>query len=288
MPPLSPALLTRLDPAFPLLWRDADTLQLGMDGDVTVSASADWVELLLSRMRTGFRRSAFDVIAHALGAPRAEARQLLARVDRYLVDEAPRSSDAWIEAIDLTDGRAAHRMREALSDEGITIRDRPSQGDVAIVLVRGQAAAVQFARLLGDDRTHLPVAFESGRVTIGPLVVPGRSPCLSCRDGHERDRDPAWPRLHSQLIGRDPGPLRAAMVAGSAALVATLLRGDDQAGDVVTLTADGSRASHSVTFHEECRCREQSFPSQRESAMVRVLHARPTATTSDPAFARRA
>ncbi|NKF33960.1 hypothetical protein HER21_46885, partial [Pseudomonas sp. BGM005] len=78
MSPLTPKVLTRIDPEVPLLWRDGETLQIGIEGTLRIPASAPWVELLVGRMATGFRRGAFDVVAHSVGAPRREARLLLA------------------------------------------------------------------------------------------------------------------------------------------------------------------------------------------------------------------
>jgi hypothetical protein len=69
---------------YPLLWRDEHTLQLGDDGGLRIDAEDPWVEPLLSRLRSGFRRGSFDVIAHAAGAPREAARTLLARLDDVL------------------------------------------------------------------------------------------------------------------------------------------------------------------------------------------------------------
>lgn len=89
MPPLTPRILTRLDPDVPLLWRDGETLQIGLEGTLRIAASAPWVELLVGRMAAGFRRGAFDVVAHSVGAPRAEARMLLTRLEPLLVDDAP-------------------------------------------------------------------------------------------------------------------------------------------------------------------------------------------------------
>lgn len=288
--PLTPPTLTRLDPDVPLLWRDERTLQLGTDGDLQVPADAPWVELLLSRLRSGFRRSSFDVIAHGVGAPRDEARRLLARIGHLLLDDPAGMPPAWVETIGITDGRSAYRAREALADEGVTLVDRSVRGSVGVVLVRGSAAAVQFARYLRDDIPHLPVAFEPGQVTVGPLVVPGRTPCLACRDAADTDRDPAWPLLHAQLVDRDTGPLRAAQVAEGALRAARLLAlGEgDGTGRIVRVSADGSRASRTVTFHEGCRCREPSSPSRPGTSTEPALLARPTATMRSPRYARRA
>lgn len=287
--PLTPPILTRLNPSAPLLWRDEHTLQLGDDGDLRIDAEAAWVEPLLSRLRSGFRRGAFDVIAHAAGAPRDAARLLLARLDPVLLDDAAAARPAWVESIGIADGRSEYRMREALTDEGVALVDHGARPGVGVVLVQGAAAALQFARYLREDIAHLPVSFEPGRVSVGPLVVPGASACLTCRDAHARDHDPTWPLLHTQMIGRDPGPIRAAQVAEAARLTALLLTAEAGSdGRLVRVSEDGSREWRSVSFHEECRCRGQWSPSQRGTATETAPPAPQISTTTAPTFARRA
>jgi bacteriocin biosynthesis cyclodehydratase domain-containing protein len=287
MPPLTPTTLTRLSPAVPLLWRDERTLQLGLDGDVRIDAEAEWVELLLSRMRAGFRRASFDVVAHAVGAPRAAARALFGRLEHLLVDDSPAPRAAWVERLGLTDARTEHRLRESLADEGVPTGERARRSDAAVVLVAGSAAAVQLAAHLRDDVPHLPVAVGRDQVTIGPLVVPGRTPCLTCRDLHARDLDPAWPRLHTQLVARDPGRVRAVLVANAGAIAAHLLAATLSAeSEVVRLRGDGSRDSRAVRFHEGCLCRAPSSRSRPGTATEPVHLVPPNATTTVTGFAR--
>lgn len=288
MSPLSPKTITRLDPGVPLLWRDSETVQLGVDGDVRLTVDAPWVVPLLSRMAAGFRMHSFDVIAHGAGAPRQEAQMLLARLRPLLIDDAATSRAAWVESVGMPDGRCEYRMREALADEGVEPGDRRDPHDCGVILVRGAAAALHLARYLRDDVAHLPVALERGRTTVGPLVIPGETPCLTCRDGHERDRDSAWPRMHAQLIGRDPGPIGTAQLAEAAALAARLLSDDAATGSYVEVSESGGRVWRSVAFHGECRCREQPFRSPRESATAPARPALPSATTTETASAQRA
>lgn len=293
MPPLTPTIITRLAPGLPLLWRDERTLQFGLDGDVHIEVDNEWAEPLLARMSRGFRRASYDVMAHALGAPRAQARDLLGRVEGLLVDESPALPAAWVESIALSDGRCEYRMRESLADEGVPHGIRSRAHDVGVILVPGAAAALQFAPYRRSDVAHLPVAFAPSHVTVGPLVAPGITPCLSCRDANERDRDSTWPRLHAQMIGRDHGPVRAALVAGAGALVAELLASATSLGTsetvqtpMVRLSADGSREWRSVGFHEECLCRAPSSRSRRGSATAPAPLVLPNATTTATGFAR--
>lgn len=288
MSPLTSRTTIRLDPAVPLLWRDGETLQIGIEGTLRIAASDPWVEKLVARMAAGFRRATFDVIAHSVGAPRADARMLLARLEPLLVEDRVSHPAAWVESIDVLDGRCEYRMREALLDEGVVAGARETPTDIGVVLIDGAAAALQFARYLREDITHLPVALERGRTTIGPLIVPGDSPCLTCRDEHERDGDAAWPRMHAQLIGRTAGLVSAARIADAATLVAQLLTETTASGAFVEVSADGRRAWRSVTLHAECRCREQSFLSLRGTGTASAPPARLSATTTATAYARRA
>lgn len=57
------------------------------------------------------------------------------------------------------------------------------------------------------DRTpHLIVALSDGQGVVGPLVVPGRTPCLGCLERNRTEDNPYRPGLRSVLAG---GPGRA-------------------------------------------------------------------------------
>ncbi|CAH0132190.1 hypothetical protein SRABI121_00796 [Microbacterium sp. Bi121] len=290
MSPTTPTTVTRIDPAQPLLWRDADTIQFGLDGTLRVPLTAPWIEPLLQRMRSGFRRSAFDVIAHGIGAPREDARALLAALEPILITDRPPLPCVWIESIDIDDSRVDARMELALCDEGFGTAPRGAAGSVGIVLVQGAASAHRLGSYLRDDLTHVPVAFEPGATVVGPLIVPGRTPCLSCRDAHERDRDPAWPGMHAQLIGANCGQITTTRTAEAAGLIARLLGDADVAKrrKSVRISPDGRRVWREATFHEECRCHDQSFRSPEGTATDDAPLGPPNATMSAPAFARRA
>jgi hypothetical protein len=288
MSPITPPTLTRLDPAYPLLWRDVDTVQFGMEGVVRIPVSEPWVDRLLDSLRDGFRPSAFDVIAHSAGAPREAARELLTALKPVLrTDQAP-LPPIWIESLDMIDSRIGARTEIAMVDEGFRTTVRGHPGAVAVVLVEGAASARQFATHLRDDVVHLPIAFEVGGTSIGPLVVPGRTPCLSCRDAHERERDPAWPTLHAQLVGAASGRITAARTAEAAALAARILAEPGRQSKSVRISPDGRRVWRSVRFHAECRCREQSFRSPEGTATAAVHPAQPNGTTTQRGFERRA
>ncbi len=279
--PRSSPLLTRIAPEFAPLWRDGDTLQFGVAGDVRVRVDRPWVERLVSRLCEGIPLASFDVAAHALGAPRRDARDLLDALAPVLRTDAPPAPAVWAESLNIGDSRIGGWMLDALADLGVQEAARTDPGAVGILLVHGSAAAAQLNAYQREDIAHLPVAFDFGGVSVGPLVVPGETPCLACRDGHERDRDPAWPLLHCQLVGRTDSAIPHALVAETAGIVERLLRADAAESTMVRLSADGTRRRSAVRFHAECRCREQSFRSlqgtETQSALLGPLPATRTA-----------
>ncbi|HET9658239.1 MAG TPA: hypothetical protein VFP72_23005, partial [Kineosporiaceae bacterium] len=76
-------------------------------------------------------------------------------------------------------------------------------------------------RLLAADLAHLSVVVGEAGASVGPLVLPGRGPCLRCLDLHRSERDPAWPRVLAQLLtGRREAAEETACAGLTAALAA--------------------------------------------------------------------
>ncbi len=286
MSPRPTPVTTRLDARYPLLWRDERTVQFGLEGVVAIDVDEPWVEPLLLRLQAGIRPASFDVVAHGVGAPRVAARELLSRLRPVLVSDPAPAPPVSIEGVNLSDDRALERMRQAIEDEGIAVADPDAPDAVALVLLEGAAAALQLAPYLREDRAHLPVAFEREAAVIGPLVVPGRTPCLSCRDEHETRRDPAWPMLHAQLVGRSVS-ISAARIALAARLAARVLRTPvEEAGLTVRVSPDGRLAWRSVRHHEECPCLETPSRSPRGTATAPAPLVPRCETTRSRGYAR--
>lgn len=76
--------------------------------------------------------------------------------------------------------------------------DRPP--DVVVLVDRGVADPVRHTPLRDAGATHLSVVVREASVLVGPLVVPGRTSCLTCVELHRADADPAWPMVAAQLV----------------------------------------------------------------------------------------
>ncbi|WP_245674949.1 ThiF family adenylyltransferase [Herbidospora cretacea] len=77
--------------------------------------------------------------------------------------------------------------------------------------------------LLAHDLTtlgipHLLATCAEGCGSVGPVVVPGRSPCLGCIELTRRDRDPGWPTVRAAIRAQTGcDTVTSGLVAGQAA-----------------------------------------------------------------------
>jgi bacteriocin biosynthesis cyclodehydratase domain-containing protein len=114
-------------------------------------------------------------------------------------------------------------------------------------------------------RPHAMVMVKETTAQIGPLVVPGRTPCLRCLELARADRDPAWPVLAAQLVGeaRAVEPCDVALASAAASLAAMFLLAwiDDPegcsplAGGTVELAlSELALRRRTVVAHPDCGC----------------------------------
>ncbi|MCJ7858049.1 TOMM precursor leader peptide-binding protein [Corynebacterium kalidii] len=83
-------------------------------------------------------------------------------------------------------------------------------GPESLVVLAGQLFPPQDVtrRLMAQGVPHLPCGVVDGRVVVGPLVLPGTTPCLTCLDTQLLSEDPEWRLIRAQSpgnVGR-PGP----------------------------------------------------------------------------------
>ena len=118
----------------------------------------------------------------------------------------------------------------------LTPADAPNRGDLRLVnhwskpqdeLVRLTVVAADTVEpdrvvtesLMRSDQPHLLLRSAGTTVTVGPLVLPGRTSCLRCTDLARRDLDPGWPVLLPQLTSIRM-PTSAVLLAWAAAVAA--------------------------------------------------------------------
>jgi hypothetical protein len=123
----------------------------------------------------------------------------------------------------------------------------------------------RLASLHGQVVAHLPARLRDGVGIIGPLVLPGRSTCLSCVELHRGAYDPEWATVAAYLAGRggraDPSCVAATAGLATAQAIASVDGiGGGPAPAVLDATLEldvvaGVLERQVWAAHPECHCR---------------------------------
>ena len=95
--------------------------------------------------------------------------------------------------------------------------------DVVVVVFDEVADSVRTVRLMVEGVAHLVVTVREGDVVVGPFVLPGQTPCITCLDTRRTELDPLWPQVRDQLrdaAAQVPPAQESSTAAASAALAA--------------------------------------------------------------------
>lgn len=256
---------------------------VGLDADEGARLSPDLTALALRHTRSDggawdtaravlARRATAWVEVHGAGRVGAGTLALLAAagVGHVSVVDAGRCYPGDVAPLGLQrqavgSGRAAAARGRVADVSGSTRTAPPSSAqapDLCILAPDAGPSASLGASWARRTEPHLVAYVRETLGVVGPLVLPGRTACLRCLDLHRRDRDPAWPRVATQLA--DGLPRRACdvslatLVAAQCALQAlAFLDGDAVRAMGVTLeTADNGAGIRRRAWapHPDCGC----------------------------------
>lgn len=287
--------MLRLDPTRIPLWRDATTLQLGEHAETRLTDVSPWQERLLFELARGLPDSGVDVWADLKRVHPRDVRAFITRLGDAVVRteldgrrapggvliEAARngSHDPIVIAMTMALEASSYTVtvvEEADPGEHDRAAAEASDVDLVILVARHVLDPRRAAPHLRADRAHLPVVVGGGNVSIGPLVVPGATACITCLHLERRDDDTAWPLLALQLLSAEPPEPSPELVHESAAALVRVLA-DPAAGRgrSVTLSAGGERRLRAHLPHGECGCRA---PEGNATAPVQLSRSRRTTT----------
>jgi hypothetical protein len=246
-------MMLRLDPRLPLVWRSPNSFQIGIDTPLAlVEKLPPGAERLIEALASGITRSGYDVVARAAGVHPDEAERLLHTLTPAFRSPSARAPSAAV----LGSNTVAREIAAVLADAGRLDHDA-DRASLVVLVEDWVIAPGDHGAWLRRDVPHLPVVVGDIGVTIGPLVRPGRGPCLYCVHLARVDADPAWPAIASQLWGR-PGPAISRLaVAEAAALTARRLRfPSGSSSRALSWRIDRSgRVTPTVWWrHPSCRC----------------------------------
>ena len=262
--------MLRLDPAFPPLWRSTTVLQFGARAIAVVDDPEPWQQRLIRELESGIPEAALDPVAVAFGAPERAADGFVRRIARVLLSEPGNARPVVLQMPDGFPRAHAQIVVRALECAGLIVEEATWFGapeeaapDAApvVVLAHHIVEPRRSAALMAGDVAHVPLVFTGDTAEVGPLVVPGRSPCLACIAAHRRDADPAWPQLAAQLIGRRPPAVGDALAIEAAIVAARLISEGEQnpqrpSGRSLTLYENSlHRSMRAHRPHAMCQCR---------------------------------
>ncbi|NYF10208.1 bacteriocin biosynthesis cyclodehydratase domain-containing protein [Leifsonia sp. AK011] len=287
----------RIDPRWPLVWRDPHTLQVGIDPPRVVLRRVSVLEeRLVSAMSLGIMLDGLDVLA---GGNHAVVVDLLDRLAPVLQAPVPRSRGTTVAVSGA--GRFVDLGARLLGEAGIRVlvSEDPASlvaaaPTLAIVVGHGVLAPRLHSVWLRRDVPHLPVLFTESAVHLGPCVEPGIGPCLACIELHRRDADPAWPTIATQLLARprrtEPPALATEAAAALCRMVMERLENGPVDATALRISVSGERSRHPWTVHPECSCGGLESAFSREltgtdsaSGQLAIPQSRPPTTVQGSA-----
>ncbi len=153
----------------------------------------------------------------------------------------------------------ARAVGETGADVRWTARDAPA--DIEVLCAHGATDMAVPRELLARDISHLLITSDEDGLSVGPLVIPGRTACAGCVALARADGDPWWPRIALQLGGaaRDVVrhlPAESSALAGALAARELLaaLRGAPRDVGQWRIPSHGEMSWRPVTPHEACGC----------------------------------
>lgn len=256
--------MLRLASSSPPLWRRDSSVQLGTDAPIRLDDVTPWQEALLDELSTGIPDAMLIPLARSLGASAAETERFVAQIAPALHPGPPGLPPLRLEMPPDTayadESSLVAGLRAAGASPESTTRwvvDDPDPRHTVVAVSHRLTLPQRAGRLMSADVAHLPIELAGDRVTVGPLVVPGRTACLACRSADRRDRDPEWPQLATQLLGRAAVATDPPLLVEAAAVAVRLLRaGAATPSFSVVLSATSERRRwFSHRPHPACLCR---------------------------------
>lgn len=258
----------RIRSSRPLLWRTPHSLQVGVDHPrLVVDSVDDHAAPLVHALQDGISEDGYELLRRQRGVSKDSALHLLNQLSPAFVDdEKPQTVSCAVYGT----SNATPLFARQLEHLGVTVTRVNSVDDLAshpgvVILLADYLLDPQWLHTLpSGDRPHVPVVFSDLTVSAGPLIIPGHTPCLSCRELTIRDEEPEWLNLGSQLWST-PSPHADPKGASVAAVLAAELLSVVRPASAPLDTSEpfqlrweeqsGLVYRDHVTFHPQCHCR---------------------------------
>lgn len=250
--------MRRIDPRLPILWRDPHTIQIGFaHALVRLDHVTPNEERLISGLHAGMSEVTLRATAAQLGVRATECDALLEALAPALEGESVTPLTLGLAGRGLGTLWLGHTLRES----GHRVIDHSWESENVATIIVSESMALSPATLgrhLRRDIPHLPVVWLDTAVEVGPLVIPGQTPCWHCVETARCHQDPARRALLSQVMDRPAASECVPAVQEVATRVLRWIDGSDTPGLGTMLrleTGSGRWSSAQFSPHEECSCR---------------------------------
>jgi hypothetical protein len=289
----------RILPGTSAWWRPPETLFVDLPDGTTLRIADAPRELATAIMLLDGTRSIDDAAAAARG-PFDRVAQIVHRLTRAGAMSTVAVPHGSVELIGCGQvGAAIARLLVADTTVSVLVRDAPGETDrpprgwrpaaqlrSALVL---EGCGPDRIRAVGDDaahtadlsvvatnrvepdrfltdalvragQPHLVASFVGSSVAVGPLVVPGETPCLRCGDIAAARRDPDWPARLAARVGRRVELDGLSVQWCAATIVSQIMsffasgRPDVLGSMLLTDVVDRRLRTRSWRVHPECGC----------------------------------
>lgn len=255
-------MFVRIDPSIPVVWRDSDTVQFGLDpiystlGPLTIVEARGIAELI--------RGTSLLRLASVVGGE--TAAQSLIESCGDVFHRPPRASLPRLAVVGIAPGKDIIARTWERATQSILIAESSvdlSGVDVDFVIVVSHfvVSPIDIQPWLGRDINHCTIVFGEASARVGPLVVPGSSACIRCVELTRVDNDATWSAVAPQVWRRSAAADSPALAVHAAAESLGMY----PMGGGYSVRIDGltfSRAVSPHSFHPECGC--QSLATTRE------------------------
>lgn len=280
--------MIRLDPSAPPLWRHDGTVQFGSPARAHLTHRHRWTDPALAALESGTSRAALRALIRVHGGRDRDADDLVSQLSPALVRRR-RTPPIALQVADDLPAAAVRAVLAALPARtprvdwaGPATHPAPP-GSRVLLLAAHRVDPRRAVDLMRHDVVHLPLVLDGSAATVGPVIAPGATACLSCLDATRRQDDPSWPLVAAQLLARSRPAIDMALAAEAARAARHLLSGRiDPVTRSLHLRVDSlQRAWRTHRPSADCRCR-----SLEGTATVSAPIVLARATSSPTAFAR--
>ena len=246
-----------------MCWETPEVLRFGFDrAELRLIAPSVAEQRFIHLLKDGIDALSLQHSAALAGLTEFESHNLLKRLSPVLTPRhqvtPPKASIAV-----LGQGVLADAVQRAAVQGGLTLSD-PEHASFAVIIEHFLSPAARAHVLLINEVAHLPILLSDRSVSVGPLVMPGTSPCLSCIELDRLDDRPLGAVLAAQLSTTvipfaskaTLGVLAALALnecenwrAGTPSLAATRLRFDLQGGRLSPFMT-----VQTIAAHPRCGC----------------------------------